>query len=287
MERCPVCDAPTRPGAKFCTACGARLPETDAPPDQFDAPADLVVDAAPVWPAPSTAEPIVTETILEESAIAARWPQSGGWDASWPAEAEAPPADAVLSPPAEPPQFAGEDWPAAPVEVEPYVAPAMAAPEIGPEPTSAPGESGEPDETAPEPAVEADTGGDEVVTNALLNIIAPETLVSDRGARAMALVDELRDLLPRLGQGSSFDPTRLADLLEANLTASGAHRAALRAALEDVRGRPRDVDAILQLSRRVDDVLALIDDHERLTGAVRGVVATLRGAPISPDDEVR
>jgi hypothetical protein len=42
------------------------------------------------------------------------------------------------------------------------------------------------------------------------------------------------------------------------------------------RDRPRDIDTVLDLSRRVDDVLALIDRQDHLEAAINDALTRLR-----------
>jgi hypothetical protein len=98
---------------------------------------------------------------------------------------------------------------------------------------------------------------------------------SDAGRRAADLLDELRGLLPALG-ATRLQPGALADRLEAVLVADGEVPDGLRAALEAARANPRDLDIVLDLTRRIDDVASLIDRHERLVDAVRSAVRSLR-----------
>jgi len=97
-------------------------------------------------------------------------------------------------------------------------------------------------------------------------------------ARALALVDELRALLPQLGNGSSSELESVAQSLEAAIRPSNesADLSELRASMLAARDRPRDIDTVLDLSRRVDDVLALIDHQDQLEAAINGALTRLR-----------
>ncbi len=96
MDRCPNCGATVRSGAKFCTTCGMRLPET-APASQSSesaprSPFDSTSTVASRWPSRSiygTAD-LTPQDAADQSA-------DGGATAEEPAtQASAEPADAVV-----------------------------------------------------------------------------------------------------------------------------------------------------------------------------------------------
>ena len=95
-------------------------------------------------------------------------------------------------------------------------------------------------------------------------------------------MDELRALIPTLARTEAADDESIAADLEAALTAARAEEsegvAELRLAMLAARDRPRDIDTVLDLSRRVDAVLALIDAHERCVAAIERAIAALRGS---------
>ena len=97
----------------------------------------------------------------------------------------------------------------------------------------------------------------------------------DAGRRAADLLEELRALLPALG-ATRLQPGALADRLDGALDADSGVPEGLRAAMDAARANPRDIDIVLDLTRRIDDVIALIDRYDRLGAAVRHAVRSLR-----------
>ena len=266
MDHCPNCHAPLRPGAKFCTSCGHRIAdEAAAPPPSWPEPA--VEPAASAWPAP-------------QDSGASSWPAapapSDGWAAS-PVAGGWPAAPAAGGWPA-PPPAAG--WPEAPAPVDPGIPPiqetvALTAPEAVVEAAPAAAWPAA-DPVAPErpEAVVIETPA--AVTVAAVAATVPFDADGDPRARAAELLQELRDLLPRLANPNGLDPAQLADILEAGVAADRTRWAGLRAVMERARDNPRDVETVLLLSQQVDEVLALVDRHEELTAAVQRAVVQLR-----------
>lgn len=115
---------------------------------------------------------------------------------------------------------------------------------------------------------------------------APEVAADDEQGdvdRALALLDELRLLVPRLGSpppGVDLDLVA-ADLAQAATPAPGARSdfSELRSAMQNARDRPRDIDTVLDLSRQVEDVDALLDAYDRMRAAIDGAVDALRSGP--------
>ncbi|MCC6704262.1 MAG: hypothetical protein IT334_05240 [Thermomicrobiales bacterium] len=94
--------------------------------------------------------------------------------------------------------------------------------------------------------------------------------------RVQALLDELRELLPQLGQVRTEAGPNLSELRSIAIAARGERSfddwAALRTVSAMAVGRPTDIDTILQLSKRVDDIAALIAERDRLQGAFAKIV---------------
>ena len=100
---------------------------------------------------------------------------------------------------------------------------------------------------------------------------------SDAYERAHALIDELKALIPALG--AEVEPPAGPDLSELKtiaIAASGERSfddwAALRQAVGNAVGRPTDIETILQLSKRVDDISALIVERDRLQDAFTRII---------------
>lgn len=288
MERCPHCDAEIRPGSRFCTQCGKRLPE----PAAFAEP----------WPGPSGSEPNAGWPLPEAVPASLDDARTGVGDAP---HVTAEPTDGPIwatAPTPEPTAFAPAipTWPA-PVEVgeQTVEAPAWASPEQAeaavadapwrpagePEPFAA--DDSEPDTGEPRPSddipssgVAADETGQPPSFDAAAEPDASETAGSETAgttpvARAADLIDELRALLPLLA--APADQSAIAARLEAAADADSGRWPALRAAMEDARANPRDVETVVALSRRVDEVIALIDANDRLAAAAREAAAAIRG----------
>jgi hypothetical protein len=112
---------------------------------------------------------------------------------------------------------------------------------------------------------------------------------SDPAARALALIDELRALVPQLTAeaAAEIDAEAIAADLEAAIRPAADEPAGeqegLRTALLTARERPRDIDTMLDLVGRVDAVLALLDAHDRAVAAIERAVRSLRGRGEEPD----
>lgn len=108
-------------------------------------------------------------------------------------------------------------------------------------------------------------------------------------ARALALLDELRSLVPALDlappradtAAASAPPGGSADvhglLTDLESARSGVISSSdLRSVLKSARSRPRDMDVILDLVSRADSLIALLDDRDRLAAAIDRAVSGLR-----------
>ena len=292
MERCPNCGASTRTGAKFCTTCGFRLADAGPAAD----PGETAADSAPVdapnatagWPAPlddaalAASETASTTDVssnaadapapgpdspadaeapggVDDQVLDSSWPVavpsawSSGWDTAPAPSTDAPDRDVAVH--ADP----SPDWMTVAVDHDPD-----ASTDQGAEPSTA-GALPDPD-AAPIGASRAEP-------------ISPveSARTTDAAARAMALVDELRALLPALSAPAP-NVASIADDLEAALAADGddaADRSALRSALLAARDRPRDIDTVLDLTGRVDAMLSLLAAHDRAVAAIERAVGAL------------
>lgn len=102
---------------------------------------------------------------------------------------------------------------------------------------------------------------------------------SDPAARAAALVDELRDLLPLLAAAPAPDAEAVARDLDEALASDPLPTddlARLRDAAATARDRPRDLDALVALAAEAPLLLALLARHDRLAAAADRARAALR-----------
>ena len=255
MERCPNCGTPARPGAKFCTTCGFRFPgdanngepghehtvttgpESDEEPGLFPG---AMTDG---WPTP----PPPAETL------------ASGWEegSSAPATASAEHEETIAV------DATSESWTAGAVDswpARPAVAVADASRELEPQHEA---------DTASQPGDSPDAAPDNQADTA------------DAVARAMHLLDELRQSISEIGPTSAVDLSGVISDLEVAVNPPGAMAAddvaELRDALVAARERPRDVDTILDLTTRIDAMLALVIAYDRTIAAIERSLATLRG----------
>jgi len=98
--------------------------------------------------------------------------------------------------------------------------------------------------------------------------------------RANQLIDELRDLLPALTKPSqAIQSPEYAALRDQAIAARGDvsfdQFAALRDVVQEAVSRPRDVEVVLRLSQRVEDMSALLGERDRLQQAFEQLIAQL------------
>jgi hypothetical protein len=185
---------------------------------------------------------------------------SGGWEApsSAPAAASAGPNETIQV------DAASDSWSAGAVDSWPEQSAVAVA-------DGSPGESEQqPDEeTETLPAVTSDTAADD----------RPET--ADAIARAIRLLDELRQTISEIGPTSAVDLSGVISDLEVAVNPPGAMAAddvaELRDALMAARERPRYVDTILDLTTRIDAMLALVIAYDRTIAAIERSLEALRG----------
>ena len=257
MERCPNCGTPARPGAKFCTTCGFRFPgdasdsepahghtnttapETDEEPGLFPG---AMTDG---WPSP----PPPAETV------------AGGWD-----EQAAAPQPAPFEP-SEMTEVEGTPDPWAAGATDSWPAPPTAA-------------------VADTPATEPEPQREGVTTTALVDTSDAaddnQTETAEAMARAMRLLDELRQAISEIGPHSAVDLSGVISDLEVAVHPPGAMAAddvaELRDALLAARERPRDIDTIVDLTKRIDAMLALVIAYDRAIAAIERSLDALRGS---------
>ena len=254
MERCPNCGTPGRPGAKFCTTCGFRFPGDESDIEVVDTSASQVapiddgepgeVTAEPTfgWPSPpSSQEPSLDPS--DQSSVNSMTPPLATTDV---------PADIETIANSWPDE--GLDaWPArpAPVDADPVASdPPLTAVE-------------------PEPAISYEAPA------------ADQAEHTESITRAMRLLDELRDTIAGIEASTAFDLSGVISELEVAVTPPGAMAAddvaELREALFAARERPRDVDTIVDLTKRIDAMVALVIAYDRTIAAIERSLDALRG----------
>jgi hypothetical protein len=255
MERCPNCGTPARPGAKFCTTCGFRFPGDASDGESAHEQTDTT--------APNTDE----EPGLFPGAMTDGWPTppspaetaQGGWDepSGAPAAGSTEPGETIEVDAASESSTTGavDSWPARP-------AVAVAA-----TPPSEP-ESQDETDAATLPLDTSDT------------VTQNQAETADAVARATRLLDELRQTISEFGPYSAVDLSSVISDLEVAVNPPGAMAAddvaELRDALVAARERPRDVDTILDLTTRIDAMLALVIAYDRTIAAIERSLEALR-----------
>ena len=258
MDRCPNCGTPGRPGAKFCTTCGFRFPGDAS-------------DSEPAQDHPNVAAPETDEEPgLFPGAMTDGWPSppppsetaTGGWDE----QAAAP--EATTAEPAAMTESEGTSVSWTADATDSWPAPPTAA--VADTPPSPP---------EPEPDVTIETTSSDGSHAADGN----EVETAEAIARAMRLLDELRQTISEIGLQAhrGDDLSGVISDLEVAVHPPGAMAAdsvaELRDALLAARERPRDIDTIVDLTKRIDAMLALVIAYDRAIAAIERSLAALRG----------
>jgi hypothetical protein len=317
MERCPNCDSPVRSGARFCTACGHRLPPSgdDQPVATGEAETnqDAAMAAPPVWESAATGveQPATSpEDWLRRRPVASAdlWPASArATDASRVtgnaegAEVDMPTSTDAGTDDAERVTAAAESdeviWPSSPwsswtmpetdvaTDGETTDQPAAGATsgdesgadELpadvqaafgGAEVAAQPATTGEPEVPAPTEVAPAESGS--------------ERATGDAFGRALALIDELRGLLPAVAGVAGIDLAgAVAELTAGRREAAlpeGGDLDRLEVAVAAARERPREIDALFGLSGNVDGLAAVVAAHRRHAEAIDRALALLGGS---------
>ena len=354
METCPNCRATVRVGSRFCTSCGFRLQDAEAPVasesmapavgDAFEptlgaslapwAPADdgplegdnadesAIAEAAGEVEQVGDGESVVkddetpTGVVTPSGPTTPAWP---GWDDVAPVEepdtgpgneregAEDARSDAVWSGvaamPIDPPSDAyAEDvvvsvgtsgeWPVADPDASATSWERPAVGDAGPAPRIlspvAPGEG--------VPVLESDSGGSTVAARSVFpmrSIQGEMTRPSDHPSQgqggdatdpvnlAMLLLEELRSLIgdiqSRDGTTTAGIPVGVVGILQGAraIGHDGGDFSGLAAVLSAVRDQPRDIDAMLQLLGRLDDLMALQAAYRRCQEAIESALDQL------------
>jgi hypothetical protein len=256
MERCPNCSTPARPGAKFCTTCGFRFPgdasDGESAQDDPDATAAANDDESGLFPGAMTdgwpSPPAPAEMVAGSSDEPVVTPQATPGDSDEMTEG------ATTS----------NTWAADPVDSWPM------RPDVA---------------VAATPLSEPDSRPDENFETTSVNTpdAAPDTQPGSGEAteRAMRLLDELRQTISEIGSQSAVDLSGVVSDLQVAVTPPGAMAAddvaELRDALLAARERPRDIDTIVDLTKRIDAMLALVIAYDRAIAAIERSLEALRG----------
>lgn len=252
MESCPNCGTPGRLGAKFCTTCGYRIPDDEIDPAADGAPADIsetelvASGSMAAWPAvPSSSEALAGGDWGQNAAA------KGAIDVESTQDDENEPSTLWS-------ETAADPWPSPPGDVaaEPIASGSVA----GEQPSDAADEA------------EQDTHWAATAPN--------HAETADASARATQLLDELRDAIGAIGREPAVDLSGVISDLDVAATPPGAlapeEVAELRDALLAARERPRDVDTIVDLTKRVDSLLALVIAYDRAIAAIERSLDVLR-----------
>lgn len=275
-NRCPNCGNPTRPGARFCTSCGFRLPEQ---------------------PAESPAPTVGRSPFATTSTISSWWPgqqQSSSSDADRVSESESAPAETASAAQESAPEPVTEEAAPASADFEAASAPA-AEPETV---TASAAETQATEEVSAEPATQEESATPSSAATSWEETLAafsatrtPEPVTTTSGnegqdqdplGRAESLLDELRALLPELAQAktsSGVDPEAVA----ASLAAAREELALKRSALESLgdvaeraQAHPRDLDVMLDLVARAGAIVELKSAYSRALSAMDDALRALR-----------
>ena len=252
MERCPNCGTPGRPGAKFCTTCGFRFPgdestievveasDSQITPSDDSEPGGVAAEPTFGWPSPPSPHELSPDPSDQPSATSVTAALDS---ADEPADIETT-ANSW-------PDEALDAWPARPAPVE---ADSVAI--------DSPLTAGE-----PEPDVLYETAADQAEN-------------AESIARAMRLLDDLRDTIAGIEASTAFDLSGVISDLEVAVMPPGAMAAddvaELREALLAARERPRDVDTIVDLTKRIDALVALVFAYDRTIAAIERSLDALR-----------
>jgi hypothetical protein len=256
MERCPNCGQLSRLGARFCTTCGQKLATDNA--ETVATPKEVVIEAS------ETATSDATEDNTP----------NGGWPAA-PAVGES----ATEVPGATPPSITTNTEEATGDEVKSEEAAnfwSSGSTASWPSPPEA--------GTEEPPSDSVDVETEAVVQEEEESVSVPSAADSDAAAareRAIHLLDELRETIAALSGEEPRDLSGVISELEVAVTPPGAIDAEelneLREALMRARERPRDIDSIVDLTGRLDAMVALIFAYDRTVAAIERSLDVLRG----------
>lgn len=271
MERCPNCGQLSRLGAKFCTICGQKLGEEEG----------VAIAVVEVSSAPETADDPSVDSNGSAETVSS-WPAPLSTEPAAAAPAWAPPANGAVSdePPEHEEAVNGEGWPSTWSTQGPAVWPAPPATdaEIALESSAV-----APEEREPATELEAEAGNaEEDIAGETAEVVSADAEKNARAReRAAQLLDELRETLATLSGENPRDFSGVISELEVAVTPPGAIGAEelseLREALLKARERPRDLDTIVDLTGRIDSLVALVIAYDRTIAAIERSLEVLRG----------
>jgi hypothetical protein len=240
MERCPSCGSAARPGAKFCTTCGYRFADNGDAEPLLDPETSSTTDATP---AP---DDILAGWPSAPSPAGDPQPEIAASETS--AVIVASSSDAVSA-------NASSPWPAPPETAWPTPPDLFGS--------AAGDDRAVPDDTA---ATDRMSVGD---TAEPLPI-----------ARAERLLGELQEALAEISHASAIDLSGVLSDLEVALAPpeviAGEALSELRDALFAAKENPRDVDTIVDLTRRIDALVALVIAYDRAIAALERAQSAIR-----------
>ncbi len=308
MEKCPNCGAAVRSGAKFCTSCGTRLidPSTTATAPGTPAPAEETQIAAPaVQPEADTTATSEGET----SGTFAGWGSSGsGWgttegSTSTPADRFGAALDSTERESAETTNDESGWGKPAPVTDDRFAS-WSAAYGATSESEQIQDDANSGDVVAVESATIADEaeststtdnagfteGGanevDYLSGDENIDVGGPDSGIaagrpsdqSDARQRATTLVEELRELIWKIGEQAPASTGDTTDIRNALSTARGhvSDFSDLEGVISAVRESPRDIDALRELGSQAPRLEELLESHSRLTAALDDAIRQLQ-----------
>ena len=255
MEACPNCGQPVREGARFCTSCGYRITVDEG---------DVAATAGPPESDATGVSSIGNEKAVEP---VAGWPESDigqRWaDAAW----AKPSTDVTTTDEAQAGERAAEEatsvWGASGLSTWP-MPPADAV------------------SSTPSSAVNGSAGSSQPGAEAsVLSPLIDDQAESERARqRASSLLEELRETIAAIAGADAVDLSGVIAELEVAVTPPGAigpeELSELRDALLAARDRPRDLDTIIDLTGRLEAIIALTFAYDRAIAAIERSLEVLR-----------
>jgi hypothetical protein len=114
-----------------------------------------------------------------------------------------------------------------------------------------------------------------------LDATGDQTRSAEAMARAMRLLEELQQTISEISPHGAADLSGVISDLQVAVNPPGAMAAddvaELRDALLAARERPRDIDTIVDLTKRIDAMLALVIAYDRAIAAIERSLEALRG----------